>query len=369
MVIHEVGRIRRILRLPYGPNLAEPQNPDYTFFELAPNYQCRANKRVPSSNKMVRELETNQPIINNIPNGRHFGKFIGIFGRKIECYPRRRRRTCYQYIYVWNSQLVPLHPMDYEPVFIFTDDYVERKEVLYDFDHYHIGRASIPKTDQVYFTTKGGWHSFRLKDVHSGATRRDVRNLVDDCIWHWWDFSDNIAKLTIKEGIIDPWFLFGCDHFSGVTSIIAETLYLLGLLWNKSAQLVNSLKEALMKMTHSVASIEAIKEKNFIDIQRVATMLKMGSIMLLDSFVKYDLIRLRWIPSFLENIPEIHTKMGGQIDKILKLTAIASEMTSDGFYEVVSSAEETAKASNYMHDFHNTMDNESDFSQEKRDAD
>ncbi len=313
------------------------------------------------------QLQENMPLIESIPNGRYFGRFIGLFGRKIECYPRRRRRSCFQYIYVWNGQLAPMHPMDYEPVFVFIDDFSKNKDVLYDFDHYHIGRGTFPKNEPIRFTINGWWHSFRLKqDSNFTGHPLEPRSLVDDYIWHWWDFEDSKAKLTLKEGLLNPWTLMGWDHFSGVTSIIAETLYLLCLLWARSVSSTSKLKGALGRLIHGIVTVKRLEEESKLKNQRLSIRLQMGSLILLDSLSKYNLIKLGWTPSFLENMPNIHTKKGGQTDEIRNLMEIISEMSIEEFQESVYSAEENVNSSRYMNDLHRTLEGDNDLVEESR---
>ena len=331
--------------------MALPATVDNTFFELGPNYQCRANKRSNRSRKMIKELDSHKPIIDDIPSGHYFGKFIGIYGRKLECYPRRRRRFCYQYLYVWNGQLAPLHPMDYEPVFVIVDDFENWKTVYYDYDHYHVGRMELPVNDSIQFSINSWWHSFREND---NAEIRDdsepVQKLVDDRIWHWWDFEDNRAQLTIKKVLLSPLKLMNTDHFSGETSIIAEALYVMGLIYARAVGSTNRLSRALERFGQIVATLVSRSLRNRFPFFDFHTMLLSGSILLLHSLLRYNVIKLRLIPSFLERVPDIRGKRGVQQDKISNIKEIISRIKMEEFENAFESAAETDLSSNYMTD-------------------
>jgi hypothetical protein len=157
---------------------------------------------------MINDLKTNMPLLTEIPSGHRTGEYLGVYGRVLQYYPARRARRCYQYVFVWDYNLILPHPMDYAPVFVFVDDYLNKKAVLFDSYHYRTGREGIEKNDDVVFSVNPWWHSFQYEN-HGESIPRTSNTynhdyLTDDHLWHWWSFRNKKATFKLVDQIRNP---------------------------------------------------------------------------------------------------------------------------------------------------------------------
>lgn len=272
-----------------------PTTPHFTFFELAPQYRCTANRRTERERIMVQELQENMPLLMNLPNGTRVGRFIGVYGRILEYYPRRRGRKCLQYLYVWDGQLLLPHPMDYAPVFIYFDDYRQDKFVYWDSYHYNQGRETLDRDEQLVFKISKHWHSFDLiRDFSGNDYDIEVEYCTDDHLWHWWDFRKNSATLKLVNEMRDPEILVGMQ---GLMQREPARRYLSNLVKKPFLAIVHR-ESDLMDALHTFAYRLV---RPFADSKQFsfATDFTLGSLILLDAFYQSKLIYMA-----TDNLPQ-----------------------------------------------------------------
>jgi hypothetical protein len=252
------------------------------------------------------------------------------------------------------------HPMDYAPVYVFVDQFRNRKTVYYDRGHYGIGRAGLPKSCPVRFTINGWWHSFRLKENEQfSGEDREVEGLVDDFIWHWWDFEDSRAKLTLEEELLDPYLLTERDSFSGDTSIIAEAIKLVGLLFARVVSYTSSVSDALRNLIGLAMPEIELARKQGLPKQQLGTRLMIGGLILLASLHDYELVELEYMPLWMKKLPKLNVKNGRNNEKANEFESIASEIAPHDLKEVVSTARDTDLSRTYMSDLRKTLSDDS----------
>ncbi len=273
----------------FRSNDSLPTNPYFSFYELGSNYRCSANKRTCREQRMIRELEENLPYLENLPNGDHVGRFIGIYGRIVDYYPIRRGRKCLQYLYIWDGQLLKPHPMDYAPVCIYFDRYRSDKMVYWDSWHYNQGREVIPTDEPLVFHVNGQWHSFDLKrDIGIEGLRREedeIEYCTDDHLWHWWDFDRDDAKLKLEDEFRDPEILRGMRGFVErepiARSVVNRVKRPFISVISRASTLIDGMREFLTSV-----SLPFMKHREF----DFAADFTLGTMMLLDSFQENELL-------------------------------------------------------------------------------
>jgi len=179
--------------------LPDPASVTYTFHEVNPAFTCVENDG---------NLDAYLPVVT-IPD-EPYVEFLGVFGRVIY----DSAVHYYLYLYVWNGQLFPPHPMDYEPVLVEVHDKANMKAVVYDRLHYSAGRLLAPRGDTISFEAHSGWHSFRPSRLAQHAVK--VNALTDSHMNHWWSVPDPRAQLKIREKLRTPFMLNGAQDFTDI---------------------------------------------------------------------------------------------------------------------------------------------------------
>jgi len=316
---------------------------------------------------MLRAMQANMPVVGTIPDGRRYGKFLGVYGRILQCFPGRRRQRWYQYIYVWNWQLLPPHPMDYAPVFIFVDDSRMEKIMFYDQGHYGVGRTSVPKQDVVGFAIHGAYHSFRLTTLWPTVPfpqNISVEGLTDDHIWHWWGFQDPHARLVIKDELLDPFLLMSRNSFSGEESAIAVALNLASLLFAASASAAHGIAEGFRTMIEHVTSLSRWARRG--PAQQVVAQLITGSFALTSSLWDSSLLEFAEYPDWMKHLPILNYKDGRMLREFYEIRKLSQTVKMEGLLQVASGAADTELSSLYYADLIDLIESDMDLQNELR---
>jgi len=249
-----------------------PQNPQLNFTEIKNGYVCRWNPA---------ELKQYVPFVP-IPDESYIS-FKGVFGRIVD-YGNDAR--CYQYIFLWDGQLFPPHPMDYEPVMVYVFDRLGSKAIVYDHLHYKLGRFWINESTAARLRVIYPWHSFR-RGRHL-TTEIDVHPLTDDHLNHWWDITDPRARLTITDDLKHPFRLLGSNDIRNekipeIQNIIAWAR----LPFLAYVKMAHDLGSCLIDLFRDVVQVARIRLRNP-GYEKIAA----GYLILLKTLEYYNLIEL-----------------------------------------------------------------------------
>lgn len=152
-------------------------------------------------------------------------KFVNVHGRVV--WDEHRKRTCLQYLYVWDYQSVPAHEADYEPIFIYLDG--DGRYAIYDLIHYCTRKIDlgIPGDDGPGLRVVPGWHSFlpdqnlKTSELDKGL---DLQPLSDQHLASWWSIPEEEPRLKIDGFIRNPFSLKAPGHFMDNPNEEAQTL-------------------------------------------------------------------------------------------------------------------------------------------------
>lgn len=183
-----VGRqYHRIRKRRCPHSIADPGDYPLSFSEIDEPYIAGADL---SGNSMIHE---NLPVVKvNHRNDR----FVGLFGRVVES----DSLSCYQYLWVWDGQLFPIHAMDYAPAMVFSNlgEDVDRL-VIYDKFHYKPRWVRLKADQCVKFRLNPFWNSFftpsKMNDRHV-IDEPSLRPLTDGRLRRWWG----------RDNVLDMWY-------------------------------------------------------------------------------------------------------------------------------------------------------------------
>ncbi len=220
------------------------------------------------------ELVDNLPPVNI--DWFHVKGYQGVFGRIVE--DTKGSFKCYQYLFVWDRQYLPPHPMDYSPVLVFEQK--GEKTVLYDRLHYLIGKGGWNKAKSG-FRILFPWRSLRQKKYTS--IEPALEPLTDDHI-DYWTKLDGHAKLKLEECLSSPIPLLDSESFCKMdftSRCISSALNLFsGIL--PSLDIVSTALEFLLK-----ATVYPLRELTAPDYKSA-----IGTIQLVDRCVEFDMLGL-----------------------------------------------------------------------------
>lgn len=280
-----------------------PQNPQMDFTEIKNGYACHWD-----------EAELRQYVPYVIIPDESYISFKGVFGRVVE-YGNDAR--CYQYIYLWDGQLFPPHPMDYEPVLVYVFDKLESKAIIYDHLHYKIGRFWINESTAARLRVVYPWHSFRRGRYLAGDI--DIHPLTDDHLNHWWKITDSRARLTITDDIRHPFRLLGSNDIRNEK--IPEIQLILAwarLPFLAYVKMARDLGSCLMDLFRNVVQVARLRLRNP-GYERIAA----GYLLLLKTLENYHIIELE--PSIKGNFTEVE-KYDSKFSKTRFLKTYSSEL-------------------------------------------
>ena len=178
---------RAVSRLQRCPRrVALPQNPSVIFTEVTPGYAANGG---PASESVLAE---HMPRVNF---SRFDSGFLGLFGRVVQT----SIFTCFQYLFVWDWQLVPPHPMDYAPLCVYSFEPNQKRTVLFDTTHYFRGAKNIDDGKRPVFAIDPFWHAFWPQGFQQTSTPvrpLHMNPLCDSHLQRWWG----------HDGILDGWW-------------------------------------------------------------------------------------------------------------------------------------------------------------------
>lgn len=157
---------------------------------------------------------TFKPDLEWEPNPRDSSKILGLFYKVIEKEQTKEENMCIEYFILFDEQVLPAHPFDYEPIFVYIDADQNVTRVVYDKYHYC---ASTIKPDkerhQKYFDEKGHpmlrifylWHGLSpVKETQTNFSP-ELINLDDETLNEWHN-REGEAKFIIPSSYLEDPF-------------------------------------------------------------------------------------------------------------------------------------------------------------------